>query len=322
MFNFQRSLSFSTFDSSRKQYCPKTINIFEKPYGRKNESVSSFTFFMFFMDLSNLASILYGFKFQVILYKFLKKSLLGKRFLNDHLDLKNLNFFSIYLGLAIALLQFVYYIDQYIQFDTYKRMEIGKNGSIDELTFSICYEQNSTFLYSHLNYDPLQREIFLHQFRESILEISLPYEYQMYKHEIDFLVFNTTQIFFKDSAICFQFSLSFPRLYSSYGSIFFSYFIQHRNRVEIIFRNDSDYFDFDYFYLTKGMDLPYYAERFYHEHFFIVYTVVEMEYPMKTNCTHYKQVYREICSNQYECFQVGTRSLSLEILKKNHSKSE
>lgn len=283
---------------AKKHDCPKTINLIEKSYYRRNDSISSFKFFTFLIDLSNLASIFYGFKYQVILFKFLRKTLLGKRLLNDRLDRENLNFLSIYLGLAIALLQFIYYLNEYIQFDTYKRMEIGKRSSTEELSISVCLEKSTEFLYSNLNYDQQQEEIFLRDFRKSITSISLPNEEWLNDTAIDRLVFNETRIFFKDSALCYQFQFPFKQPLSSYGSIFFSYFVQPQNRIEINFKDD-----FDHFYLTKNMDLPYFAEKFFYEQFFTIFEIVEMEYPMKTNCTHYQEVYKN-CSNQFECFQV------------------
>lgn len=288
-----------------QQNCQKTINLVERSYYRRNEAIGSFRFFTFLMDLSNLASVLFNFKYQNVLHKLLKRCLLGKRLLNDQLNRKNLNFLSVYLGLAIALLQLIYYLDDYIRFETYKRMEIGKRSSTDEpLSISVCYDKDPHFLYSNLNYNQTRKELFLTDYRESIESISMPsfnaLNYSLSDAELDNLVFNQTQIFFKDAALCYLFSFKFDQLLYNYGSLYFSYFVQYSNQITIKYHRP-----FDHFYLTRNGDLPYSSQKFFFEQYYTSYEWVELKYPMVTNCSDYS-VFKEErdCINQFECFQV------------------
>ena len=140
----------------------------------------------------------------------------------------------------------------------------------------------------------------------------------MLEHELDNQIFNQTKIFFKDLAICYQIQFVFKKLSSSYGSIYFSYFIQNSNQITIRFQEG---FPFDHFYLTRNGDLPFYAEQFFYEQYYTSYEMVELEYPMQTKCINYKELYKN-CSNQFECFQVFSKLLlKLTNFKnfKNHS---
>ena len=122
------SLSNQTSFSDKepeKSNC-RIINLNEKVEYRINEATSLFVLYAFFIDLANLASVLFGFKFQNLIFKFLKKTLIYKRLFNDYLDFESLKFLSIYIGLSIALLQFLFYLNLFLKFDTIKKMQIGK----------------------------------------------------------------------------------------------------------------------------------------------------------------------------------------------------
>lgn len=262
----------SNLTSLENRPCRHNIHLKEKKYFRLNESKSMFSLVPFIMDLSNLASVLFGFKFQSLIYKFFKK-VLNKR----DLDFKNLKFLSIYVGLSLALLQFIYYLNEYLKFDTVKKMKVGKNNSIEEISISICFEKSYDFIINNLNYDKDKELEFLTFFKSTIQNIQLRRQAIVSSHkggDFDDIIFNKTRIFFKDLCICFQFQIfvdNTSSLISNFNEIFFGYFLFPKNNFYIYFKHN---YQFKHFFLTKDMKLPsYMTERFYNEESFTIYQV-------------------------------------------------
>ena len=199
----------------------------------------------------------------------------------------------------------------------------GEQNSIDNLTFSFCFEKEEKFLFQNLNYNKKQERQLITDFR-SLIEFVNVFGENWENHTTDDIVFNRTKIFFKNSCICYQIQLFFHDFYSQFNKtnlIYITYFLLPKNSV--IFKFNKT---FSKFYITKNYDLPYFAEPFYSEHYFTMFQTIELPSPFRTSCISYAKDYKEDfeesytekykCKNQGGCYQ---KCLFIEHFKQNKS---